>query len=95
MPYGRCVIYSFAGDEQEMIDKAKAGMLPIFKAQPGFLAYGCIVQDGKIVSTSAWESQSDAEAADDAARQWVKDNIDATVLERYVGEYAWLEFAQK
>jgi hypothetical protein len=95
MPYGRCVIYTFAGDEQEMIEKAKAGILPIFKAQPGFVAYGTMIKDGKIVSLSAWDSQAEAEAADEAALQWVKDNLDATVLERYVGEYAWLELAQR
>ena len=28
MPYGRCVIYSFTGDEQEIIEKSRAGVLP-------------------------------------------------------------------
>lgn len=94
MPYGRCVIYSFDGDTQEVTEKARAGILPIFKQQPGFLAYGTIIQDGKIVSVSAWNSESDARAADDAARQWVSENMNAKVLESHVGEYAWLEFAQ-
>src|SRR5215212_7839186 len=77
MPYGRCVIYSFTGDEQEVIEKSRAGVLPILKKQPGFIAYGVIVQDGKIFSTSAWDSEADAKAADDAARGWVDDNMDA------------------
>ncbi|GAA4701989.1 hypothetical protein GCM10023215_46250 [Pseudonocardia yuanmonensis] len=95
MPHGRCVIYSFAGDEQEMIDKAKAGVLPLMQAQPGYLAYGVIVQEGKIVSMSAWASQAEAEAADKVAARWAKDNIDATPLERYIGEYAWLDIGQQ
>jgi hypothetical protein len=44
MPYGRCVIYSFAGDAQEVTEKARAGILPIFKRQSGFLAYGVMVE---------------------------------------------------
>src|SRR5690348_12066887 len=40
MPYGRCVIYMFPGDAEEIIGKARAGILPIFKEQPGFVAYG-------------------------------------------------------
>ena len=40
MPHGRCAIYSFEGDDQEVIEKSRAGILPIFKQQPGFIAYG-------------------------------------------------------
>jgi hypothetical protein len=93
MPYGRCVIYSFTGDEQEMIEKSRVGVLPILKQQPGFIAYGVIVQDGKIFSISAWDTENDASAADDAARGWVAENIDAQVVTSVVGDYAWLEFA--
>ena len=37
MPYGRCVIYMFPGDAEEIIGKARTGILPIFKNQPGFV----------------------------------------------------------
>jgi heme-degrading monooxygenase HmoA len=93
MPYGRCVIYSFAGDEQEIVEKSRAGVLPLLKQQPGFLAYGVIVQDGKIFSMSAWDTEADAKAADDKARGWVAENIDAQVVTSMVGDYSWLEFA--
>jgi hypothetical protein len=92
MPYGRCVIYSFTGDEQEIIEKSRAGILPILKQQPGFIAYGVIVQDGNIFSMSAWDTESDAKAADDAAKGWVSENMDAQVITSVVGNYAWLEF---
>jgi hypothetical protein len=92
MPYGRCVIYSFTGDEQEIIEKSRAGILPILKQQPGFIAYGVIVQDGNIFSMSAWDTKSDAKAADDAAKGWVSENMDAQVITSVVGNYAWLEF---
>jgi heme-degrading monooxygenase HmoA len=95
MPYGRCVIYSFAGDAQEVIEKARAGILPIFKRQSGFLAYGVMVEGDQIISMSAWNSESDAKAADEAAKQWVSENMDAKVVSSFIGNYAWLEFAQQ
>jgi heme-degrading monooxygenase HmoA len=95
MPYGRCAIYSFEGDEQELIEKSRAGILPIFKQQPGFIAYGVMVQNGQIISMSAWDSESDARAADEAARQWVSENINAKMVNDFVGDYAWLEFAKQ
>ena len=95
MPYGRCVIYSFSGDAGEVVEKSRNGILPIFKQQPGFVAYGVMVQNGKIVSVSAWNSEADARAADEAAKQWVSENIDAQVVSNFVGDYAWLEFAQQ
>ncbi len=95
MPYGRCVIYSFAGDAQEVIEKARAGILPIFKRQSGFVAYGVMVEGDQIISMSAWNSESDAKAADEAAKQWVSENMDAKVVTSFIGNYAWLEFAQQ
>lgn len=95
MSYGRCVIYSFTGDAQEIIEKAKAGIVPIFKKQPGFLAYGVLVEADQIISMSAWNSESDAKAADEAAKQWVSENMNATVVNSFMGEYAWLEFAER
>ena len=93
MPYGRCAIYSFEGDDQEVIEKSRAGILPIFKQQPGFIAYGVMVQNGQIISMSAWNTESDAKAADEAAKQWVSENLNAKVVSSFVGDYAWLEFA--
>jgi hypothetical protein len=95
MPYGRCAIYSFEGDGQEIIEKSKAGILPIFKQQPGFIAYGVMVQNGQIISMSAWNTESDAKAADEAAKKWVSENLNAKVMSSFVGDYAWLEFARQ
>jgi hypothetical protein len=93
MPYGRYAIYSFEGDDQEVIEKSRAGILPIFKQQPGFIAYGVMVQNGQIISMSAWNTESDAKAADEAAKQWVSENLNAKIVSSFVGDYAWLEFA--
>jgi hypothetical protein len=95
MPYGRCVIYSFSGDADEVAEKSRNGILPIFKQQHGFIAYGVMMQNGQIISVSAWASEADANAADEAAKQWVSENMDAQVVSSFVGDYAWLEFAQQ
>jgi hypothetical protein len=54
-----------------------------------------MVQDGQIVSMSAWNSESDARAADEAARKWVSENLEAKVVNSVMGDYAWLEFAEQ
>ena len=80
MPYGRCVTYSYRGDRQQLIERARAGLLPIFKQTPGFIAYGVILEGDHAVSMSAWNSESDAQAADQAAKDWVAQNADMTVV---------------
>jgi hypothetical protein len=95
MPYGRCVIYSIGGDGAEIVEKARSGMLPIFKKQSGFLAYGVILQGDQIVSMSAWNSERDAQSADEAAKDWVAKNVDMTSQTSVMGDFAWLEFAER
>jgi hypothetical protein len=94
MPYGRCVIYSFAGDVEEIISKARSGILPIFQKQPGFVAYGVMVRGEQLISMSAWDSEDDARAADEVAKAWIAENVDMTVVNSFIGDYEWLEFAQ-
>jgi len=88
------MVYSFRGDKDEMIEKARVGILPIFKQQSGFIAYGVIPVGDKLVSMSAWNSESDAKAADEAARDWVSKNLDITIVNSFMGDYEWLEFAE-
>lgn len=92
MPYGRCAIYSFTGDAAELERKAKAEVVPLFKQQKGFIAYGTIIKDGQVISMSAWESEEDAKAADAAVKKWV-DNTSMKATNTYFGDFAWLEFA--
>lgn len=64
------------GTPAEIADAAKAGMLPIFKQQPGFEAYSLVEVDPKtIVSLTVWESHREAEAAVKLAADWVADNL--------------------
>ena len=94
MPFGRCVIYSFEGDAEEIIGKARTGILPIFQEQPGFIAYGVMVRGNQLISMSAWESEDDARAADGLAKAWVVENVEMVVVNSFFGDYEWLEFAR-
>jgi hypothetical protein len=84
MPYGRCVIYSFEGEVEEIIAKARTGILPIFQEQHGFVAYGVMVRGSQLISMSAWESQDDARAADELAKAWMAENVDMTVVNSFI-----------
>ena len=96
MSYGRCVMYTYSGNIQDLIKRAREGILPIFKQQPGFIAYGVVVQGDNLVSMSAWNSESDAKGADEAAKDWVSKNAaEMKVVSSVMGDYAWLEFAQQ
>ena len=44
---------------------------------------------------SAWNTESDAKAADEAAKDWVAKNADMTALTSVNGDFAWLEFADR
>ena len=89
MPYGRCVIYMFPGDAEEIIGKARTGILPIFKSQAGFVAFGVMVRGNQLISMSAWKSERDAKAADELAREWVSENVNMTVVNSFMGDYEW------
>jgi hypothetical protein len=48
----------------------------VFRAQPGFRAYGLAeTRDGKLVSVSLWDSDQQAEQANELAASWVRENI--------------------
>lgn len=73
--YGRVATYTYAGDALDIARKAEEGMLPIFRAQPGFKAYSLFATGDKVISISPWENAEAAETANDAAAGWVATNI--------------------
>ena len=87
----RIAIYSLTrGSAEETADLAKNGMLPIFKAQPGFVRYGlALLDDGTVASVSVWETHAEAEAANVAAAEWVAGNLaDRVQLQNtHVGDF--------
>jgi heme-degrading monooxygenase HmoA len=93
----RIAIYTLKqGTIEETADLAKNGMLPIFKAQPGFVRYGLILLDeGSVASVSVWETHAEAEAANASAASWVAENLaDRVGLQNtHVGDFLFDEGA--
>ena len=91
--YGRVVIYTFDEDKDELEAKARAGVIPLVTGTPGYLAYGVMFTEDRVVSSSAWESEEHAKAGDAALVEWVQANTTMKVEQRFTGDLAWLEVA--
>jgi heme-degrading monooxygenase HmoA len=88
----RIALYDItSGSFGEVVEKAKAGMVPLFENSPGFLSYG-IAEIGKnaFASVSTWKTRQQADDATGKAAAWVKTNMpDRFVLrENYIGDLA-------
>jgi heme-degrading monooxygenase HmoA len=77
MGHVRIAVYTVtSGTVKEIEDRAREGMLPVFRGQSGFQAYGlALTQEGKVVSVTLWESGEQAQRANELAASWVKDNL--------------------
>jgi heme-degrading monooxygenase HmoA len=97
MSHVRIGVYALtSGTAGETGDLARGGMLSVFRAQPGFQAYGLAeTREGKLVSVSVWDSDEEAEQANELAASWVKENIgDRVRLEStQVGDFMFYESA--
>jgi heme-degrading monooxygenase HmoA len=88
--HARVAIYTItAGTVEEVAGAAEAGMVPIFREQPGFISYRIVAADGDTcVSISRWETHEQAEEAARAAAAWVAATLERRLeLEHeYLGE---------
>ncbi len=77
MSHVRIAVYTVtSGTVKDIEDRAREGMLPVFRGQSGFQAYGlALTQEGKVVSVTLWESGEQAQRANELAASWVKDNL--------------------
>ncbi len=91
--YGRVVIYTYDEDKDELEAKARAGVIPIVTNTPGYISYGVMFVDDRVVSVSQWDSEEHAKAADAALAEWVKANTTMQSQARFTGDLAWLELA--
>jgi heme-degrading monooxygenase HmoA len=87
--------YTHREDKVELEAKARAGVIPIVTHTPGYVSYGVMFEDDRVVSISQWESEEHAKAADAALAQWVKANTTMTSETRITGDLAWLELASR
>jgi heme-degrading monooxygenase HmoA len=90
MAHVRIAVYTCnPGTLDEVVRRAEADVLPLFRSQPGFIAYEVVkTGDDRGVSISTWKSAEQAQAAVATAAGWVKENLaDALVsVENHVGE---------
>jgi len=93
--YARVVVYTHQDDKDELEAKARAGVIPIVTNTPGFISYGVMFQDDRVVSISQWDSEEHAKVADAALGEWVKANATMTSQSRIAGDLAWLELASR
>ncbi len=86
--HGRVAKYGYDGDAHDIARRAEEGLLPMFKADPGFKAYALLEGDGEIISFSGWDSAATAEAANDLAARWIAENMaeDVELRELHIGE---------
>ena len=93
--YARVVVYTHPDDKVELEAKARAGVIPIVTSTPGYISYGVMFDDDRVVSISQWQSAEHAKSADAALAAWVKDNTTMTSETRITGDLAWLELASR
>lgn len=93
--YARVVIYTHNEDRDELEAKARAGVIPIVTNTPGYISYGVMVEDNRVVSISQWETEDHAKAADAALGEWVRSNTSMQSETRITGDLAWLELAAR
>lgn len=88
----RIATYSFTGDAQELGRRAEAGILPILQGEAGFKSYAVAIGDGKIFSSSAWDTRAEAESGSVAVAAWVAENMTEISLDGQV-HYADVAFS--
>ena len=83
-----------SGTADEVIAIARAGLVPIFESQPGFVRYEVgVLDDGGILSFSIWETADEAQRAVNLAADYVRDNLASRerLREEHTGDVSWDE----
>jgi heme-degrading monooxygenase HmoA len=93
--YARVVVYTYDENRDELEAKSRAGVIPIVTGTPGYISYGVLFDDARVVSISQWESEEHAKAADAALAEWVQANTTMKTESRFTGDLAWLELASR
>jgi hypothetical protein len=88
--YTRIAIVSLKpGTADESVRRAETGLLPLYRAQPGFVAYSVAkTSDKSLISSSIWQHREQAEKASQVGETWVKEHARDLVesMQNHVGE---------
>jgi heme-degrading monooxygenase HmoA len=95
MNHVRLAVFTITmGTPAEIAEKAKAGMLPIFREQPGFVRYRLLeVDPDTMMSVSEWTTADAATAATEQSAAWVTSNLgqNVTIIRNDVGDESLLD----
>jgi hypothetical protein len=90
MPHARVTIVKLTEPGMgDVLEKAGRELVPVFWAEPGFVAYYVIKADEHTgLTTSVWETREQAERSATAAAAWIQRNIGprAASVETHLGE---------
>ena len=93
MQSARIALYEItSGSFEEIANQAERDLLTVFKAQPGFRAYGLArVKPTTLISISLWSTEAAAHDAIGTAATWVQENVANHVKLRatYIGDLAF------
>jgi heme-degrading monooxygenase HmoA len=93
MQHARIAMYGLtSGSFEDVATRAEHELLEVFRAQPGFRAYGLVrVDHTRLVSISLWATESQAYLAAETAAAWVGEHLaDNVRLESsYIGDVAF------
>jgi hypothetical protein len=93
MQHARIALYRLtAGSFDDVAGKAEHDLLEVFRAEPGFRAYGLArVKHALMFSISLWATEEQARQAEKTAAAWVEQNLPGQVaLETsYIGDLAF------
>jgi hypothetical protein len=81
-----------SGSTDDVLETVRAGFVPIFEKQRGFVRYEIgKLDNGGIVSFSIWETAEEAQRAAELAAEWVRNNTADRVRlrEEHSGDVAW------
>lgn len=88
--YTRIAIVSLKpGTADEALRRAETGLLPLYRTQPGFVAYSVAkTGDKSLISFSIWQQREQAEKAIQIGDSWVKEHAHDLVesMQNHVGE---------
>jgi heme-degrading monooxygenase HmoA len=93
MQHARIAMYGLtSGSFDEVARRAEHDLLEVFRAAPGFRAYGVVrVEHTRLASISLWATEAQAHEAAEIAGRWVEENLaDQVKLEAsYIGDVAF------
>ena len=82
------------GTADEAIRRAETGLLPLYRSEPGFVAYTVAkTGDKSLISFSIWQQREQAEQASRIGENWVREHASDLVesMQNHIGKIGFME----